>query len=245
MCSRISLRLDTQYSPPTFLPPSSRSWFVVLSVSRLFSVGRHDVIWHMSSYSQGFSIVIDGPFWHSLDQVSEKSKKRVCNTHMTCCRKWQKKQPSTATKYSNQVQQASQQFGEDVGATLPASGSVERSGLNSLVLRPCQAHPQQNMQGTYHQPGWAIGPYTKEVQKRLGTGARFSPYTDAGASRQGLGGVEGVGEVPVINLTGSQVANRCQKIKRWSKSQGQNTAKRQRMRVKTSGMYRRLRAPPN
>ena len=133
----------------------------------------------------------------------------------------QVQQPSTASKYSKQASSLVKMWVQLcllLGLLKGADSTALFSDLVRLILnRTCRAHTTN--------PAGQSDLTPRRSRRGSGTGARFSPHTDAGASRQGLGGVEGVGEVPVINLTGSQVANRCQKIEGLVKKSGTKHSK--------------------
>ena len=96
------------------------------------------------------------------------------------------------TDNCNQVQQSSpkqQQLGQDVDATLLASGSAEKSGINSLLLSTLSSLSSMEAHAT--KPNWAMLDLTPRVWARCrsGTGSRSAPETDPLTSREGLGGV--------------------------------------------------------
>ena len=72
-----------------------------------------------------------------------------------------------------------------------------------MFSAPCQVLSSMEAHAT--NPTWAILDLTPRVWARCrsGTGSRSAPEADPLASREGLGGVQGVEQVPVINLTGS------------------------------------------
>ena len=90
---------------------------------------------------------------------------------------------------------------QDVDASLPASGSTDLRGLNSSVLSTGSAG-SSSMEHAGHVPPTPLGKVGS--RRGSGAGARYVPYNNPAKDGEGVGGVEGEKEVPVINLTNSQ-----------------------------------------
>ena len=173
-------------------------------------------VWSLHQEMFGSQMFHEAFFWQSLSHLSERNRQYAQDML----------QQTVQGNHVRQVNQKRQFFWVNRWIQLCLLGLLQGVDSRAPFSAPClQAHPQLNMQDTYHQPR-ASGLAKESLQKELGNRSKMCSIRQPSGSRGRLGRAWLEWEKSQSSTSrASQAANRCQNINGWSESQLQSSAR--------------------